>query len=143
MTDQSLRVLHVEDDFADAMLVQHALCEAGEFDINIEVAGTLREARRKLDRQNFDLVLLDLRLPDSLHPSDTLETTCSCCGDTPVLVLSGSIQVDGKSVPSNVTQIDKNKSFREMRGRGHSRLAETIRLTATATPPNSDDVFEL
>ena len=30
MVNQTLRVLHVEDDFADAMLVQHAVCEAGD-----------------------------------------------------------------------------------------------------------------
>ena len=33
MAGQALKVLHVEDDFADAMLVQHAVCEAGDFDI--------------------------------------------------------------------------------------------------------------
>jgi CheY-like chemotaxis protein len=143
MTNPSLRVLHVEDDFADAMLVQHALCEAGDFDIDIEVACTLKEARRKLTNKEFDLVLLDLRLPDSLDPGDTLESTCSCCGDTPVLVLSGSIQVDGDCVPSNVTQIDKNKSFRGLRGNGRNQLAETIRLKATATDSGSGEVFEL
>ena len=141
MTNQSLRVLHVEDDFADALLVQHALCEAGEFDINIEVAGTLKEARQKLGKKTFDLVLLDLRLPDSLDPSDTLQSTCSCCGDTPVLVLSGSVDFDGDCVPLNITRIDKNKSFRDMRGAGPNRLARTIRQTATAT--EDDDFLEI
>ena len=141
MTNQSLRVLHVEDDFADALLVQHALCEAGEFDINIEVASTLKEARRKLISQNFDLILLDLRLPDSMNPIDTLESTRCCCGDTPLLVLSGSIGVDGDCLPDNVIRIDKNKSFRNMSGSAPNRLAATIRQTATQT--DSDDFLEL
>ena len=41
MSNQALRVLHVEDDFADAMLVQHAVCEAGDLEISFEVARTL------------------------------------------------------------------------------------------------------
>ena len=88
MAGQALKVLHVEDDFADAMLVQHAVCEAGDFDIAFEVAGTLKDAKRKLSREQYDLVLLDLRLPDSVHPIDTLETAQGCIGETPLLVLS-------------------------------------------------------
>ena len=42
MSGQALSVLHVEDDFADAMLVQHAVCEAGDLDIEFEVARTLK-----------------------------------------------------------------------------------------------------
>lgn len=141
MTNQSLRVLHVEDDFADAMLVQHALCEAGEFDINIEVAGTLEEARKKLFSKDYDLILLDLRLPDSMHPSDTLESTRSCCGDTPLLVLSGSVDTDGDSLPDNVIRIDKNKNFRNMYNSWPSQLVSTIRMTVEST--DSDDFLQL
>ena len=61
MANRALKVLHVEDDFADAMLVQHAVCEAGDLDIAFEVARTLRDAKRLLGRNDYDLVLLDLR----------------------------------------------------------------------------------
>lgn len=120
---QHLRVLHVEDDFADAMLVQNAVCEAGDFDIELEVVGTLKAAKRRLEKDAFDLVLLDLRLPDSIDPVDTLESTCSACGRTPVLVLSGSMAVDGEHLPDNVSRLDKNSSYK-------ARLARQIRDAA-------------
>jgi CheY-like chemotaxis protein len=132
---QQLRVLHVEDDFADAMLVQHAVCESGDFDIAFEVVGTLKAAKRRLAREAFDLVLLDLRLPDSVDPVDTLESTQSCCGETPVLVLSGSMTVDRKHLPLGVAQLDKNKSFQN-KPNGTARLAHEIREAAGA-----DDTF--
>jgi CheY-like chemotaxis protein len=134
---QQLKVLHVEDDFADAMLVQHAVCEAGDFDISFEVVGTLKAAKRRLARDAFDLVLLDLRLPDSVDPVDTLESTQSCCGKTPVLVLSGSMNVDKKHLPHGVPRLDKNKSFRARTG-GTERLAREIREAA-----GGDDVFAI
>ena len=130
MPNQSLRVLHVEDDFADAMLVQHAVCEAGDFDIEFEVAGTLKDAKRKLAKECFDLILLDLRLPDSVHPIDTLATTRDCCGETPLLVLSGSISVDHIHLPDDVVRLDKNESFRVARGEAPIHLAHLIREAA-------------
>jgi CheY-like chemotaxis protein len=138
MTGNALRVLHVEDDFADAMLVQHAVCEAGDFDIAIEVVGTLKDAKRKLSHDHFDLVLLDLRLPDSLHPIDTLETTQACCGDTPLLVLSGSMRTDDDHLPEDVTRLDKNVSFKSRPGEAAIDLALIMRQTA-----ESDDFMSI
>jgi len=130
---QSLRVLHVEDDFADAMLVQHAVCEAGDYDIEFEVAGTLKEARRKLEREQFDLILLDLRLPDSVDPKDTFMTAQSSAGDTPLLVLSGSMSVDDMYIPADIARLDKNASFRAPRGEAPVHLAHVIREAAEHT----------
>jgi len=130
MADQTLRVLHVEDDFADALLVQNAICEAGDFGIEIEVTGTLKEAKRKLAKETFDLILLDLRLPDSLSPADTYETTRSCCGETPMLVLSGSVINDNDHIPDDVVTLDKNTSFSSKRGQLPTEIANIIRETA-------------
>ncbi len=130
MSSQALCVLHVEDDFADAMLVQHAVCEAGDLDIEFEVARTLKDAKRCLQRRSYDLILLDLRLPDSIHPTDTLETTRACAGDTPVMILSGSIAVDESKIPEDVSRLDKNASFRSSRGEMPVHLAHLIRDAA-------------
>lgn len=130
MAHHPLRVLHVEDDFADAMLVHHAVCEAGDFDIDFEVVRTLRDAKKRLSRGEFDLVLLDLRLPDSLHPAETLETTRSCCGKTPVMVLSGSMSVDAGYMPTDIRALDKNESFKTERGEPPTHLARCIREAA-------------
>jgi len=45
-----LNVLHVEDDFADAMLLQQALRDAGAYAFNFEVVRTLRAMRAPSSR---------------------------------------------------------------------------------------------
>jgi CheY-like chemotaxis protein len=127
MANQALHVLHVEDDFADAMLVQHAVCEAGDFDISFEVVRTLREAKQRMQVGGFDLILLDLRLPDSVHPTETLEVARSTAGDTPVLVLSGSMAVDRNHLGGEIASLDKNASFKSERGQKGINIAQSIR----------------
>lgn len=133
MMQQALRVLHVEDDFADALLVQNAVCEAGDFEITFEVARTLREAKRKLKTGTFDLILLDLRLPDSVRPRETYDIVSECCGDTPVLVLSGSMRVDGFALPDDVPALDKNQHLGGMGDAVPVHLAGMIRNTAESS----------
>lgn len=60
----SLRILHIEDERDIVSLVKEAL--SGEA-MTVESAYTLAEARAQLGRDGggFDLVLLDLNLPDS------------------------------------------------------------------------------
>ncbi|WP_417494818.1 response regulator [Maricaulis sp.] len=127
MANQALHVLHVEDDFADAMLVQHAVCEAGDFDISFEVVRTLREAKVRMQAGGFDLILLDLRLPDSVHPTETLEVARNTAGSTPVLVLSGSMAVDRDHLGDEIASLDKNASFKVERGRKGINIAQSIR----------------
>ena len=65
MTDQrSIEVLLIEDNPGDARLVRELLTEEGDR-FGIVLAGSLREARDKLAAESFDVVLLDLSLPDS------------------------------------------------------------------------------
>ncbi|WP_291845545.1 response regulator [Maricaulis sp.] len=130
MSNHALRVLHVEDDFADAMLVQHAVCEAGDLDIEFEVARTLKDAKRCLARSEYDLILLDLRLPDSIHPTDTLETAQACAGDTPLMILSGSMIIDEDHLPDSIARMDKNSSFRNHKGEMPLHIAHMIREAA-------------
>lgn len=130
MANQALHVLHVEDDFADAMLVQNAVCEAGDYDISFEVVRTLREAKLRMQAGGFDLILLDLRLPDSVHPTETLEIARASAGDTPLLVLSGSMAVDRAHLGADTASLDKNVSFKTERGRSSVNLAQIIRSAA-------------
>ncbi len=126
-----LNVLHVEDDFADALLVQNTVFESGDYEIGFEVARDLREARRKVKNKLYDLILLDLRLPDSVNPHDTLETMQTLCPLTPIVVLSGSVRVDSGTVPDGIMQLDKNEYLtgRESAPAGH--LAHVLRMSAS------------
>lgn len=56
----SPRILHVEDDEGVLQVISASLGEG----IDITSARTVTEARQKLDDQHFDLIILDLTLPD-------------------------------------------------------------------------------
>ena len=130
MTQEPIKVLHVEDDFADALLVQNAVCEAGDLDISFTVARTLREAKRKIAGGAYDLILLDLRLPDSVKPRETYETISDLAGDTPILVLSGSMRIDSDALPEDINSLDKNKHLAGADGQAPIYLASMIRQSA-------------
>lgn len=128
----AMNVLHVEDDFADALLVQNTVFESGDYDIGFEVVRDLREARRKLKNKNYDLILLDLRLPDSINPDDTLTTMQSLCPATPIVVLSGSVRVDSNTVPEGINRLDKNEYLCGRAAKGGKPLAQVLRLSAAS-----------
>jgi DNA-binding NtrC family response regulator len=134
----ALRVLHVEDDFADALLVQNTVFESGDFDIGFEVARDLQDARRKLKNHKYDLVLLDLRLPDSVNPEDTLSTMQGLCPHTPIVVLSGSARVDRYTLPDSIQLLDKNEHLIGRKSETTKPLAQILRLSAA-----NDDFAEI
>jgi CheY-like chemotaxis protein len=110
---QPLSVLHIEDDFADAMLLQYALCDAGGYDMDLQVVRTLHDARLKLSRQTYDLIIADLRLPDSTQPRETVGLLESQANGTPILVLTGSAGVDAERDGGQVKFLDKNDYFQK------------------------------
>lgn len=126
------RVLHVEDDFADAMLFQHALCEAGAYDYEIIVVRSLHDAAAKLAKRKFDLVIADLRLPDSRDPNATVRALQKSAGDTPIVVLTGSAGVDAEQFfeageRQDITVLDKNTYFHARSEDRHKALLGKIR----------------
>jgi len=77
------RILHVEDD-ADLRSVVAAIVGT---DAAVESAGDLEEARRKLAGDHFDLVLLDLALPDG-SGLELLPLLSRADPPTPVVIFS-------------------------------------------------------
>ncbi|MDH3200807.1 MAG: PAS domain S-box protein [Myxococcales bacterium] len=73
------RLLHVEDDTDLSMMLSAFLSDVGTL-INVR---TLREAREHLHRETYDLILLDMGLPDG----DGTELL-PFVGNTPVIVFS-------------------------------------------------------
>jgi two-component system, cell cycle sensor histidine kinase and response regulator CckA len=82
------RVLLVEDNPGDARLLQMMLSTATESQFIVETAETLQEGLAALRRNKFDLILLDLNLPDS-RGIQTVRTVLCECPDCPILVLTG------------------------------------------------------
>ena len=131
---RDLTVLHVEDDFADAMLLQHALQDAGALHIDMEVARTLRDARLKLARKRYDLIIADLRLPDSREPNDTISALERHGDGTPIVVLTGSARADEDRLKSRHTVLDKNAFFHNRDDRKSRALVRRV-IEASDTAP--------
>ena len=84
----TLRVLLVEDNPGDARLIQELLKEAKGGRFETELAARLSEAMERLASDNFQLILLDLSLPDS-RGIDTFHQMAAHAPLIPLIVLSG------------------------------------------------------
>ena len=82
----TLRVLLVRDDEDDAFPVDALLSAGAGRAIELSVAGSVAEARRRVN--DADCVLLDLGLPDTRSP-DGLRQVLSMAGAAAVCVLTG------------------------------------------------------
>lgn len=86
---ETVGVLLVEDNPGDARLVEIMLSEPGlMWDFQISHASRLEDALERLEGTPFDVVLLDLSLPDSTG-TETVERVRTAAARTPVVVLSG------------------------------------------------------
>jgi len=89
MTDgEPIRVLLVEDNPGDRRLILEALAEVSYSRIQLEYVDCLQAAQDTLASEEFDLILLDLSLPDS-HGLETVEKTENAAPDTPIVILTG------------------------------------------------------
>jgi PAS domain S-box-containing protein len=85
---KNIRLL-VEDNPADARVVERHLKDAGLAQVNCEVVQTAAEATERLQRVEYDLVLLDLGLPDATG-LEALRALRAVADLTPIIVLTGS-----------------------------------------------------
>ncbi|MBF0108651.1 MAG: diguanylate cyclase [Magnetococcales bacterium] len=81
-------VLLVEDNPAEAGLIEEMFLDHGTGKFTLSHAGELETALECLERDVFDVVLLDLNLPDSMG-LETLDRLQSRHRDLPVVVLTG------------------------------------------------------
>lgn len=85
---ETVRILLVEDNPGDALLVRTTLKDPGTSGFEVTNAERLGKALELLAREDFDVVLLDLSLPDS-QGLDTVERVRERAPRMPVVVLSG------------------------------------------------------
>jgi len=82
-------ILAIEDDWTVGMVLEHVLKTAGH---EVQIVRGIADGRGALKRERFDLVLLDLNLPDG-NGFDLLRAMRKDLGSaTPILVLSGMRQ---------------------------------------------------
>ncbi|MBX7057067.1 MAG: response regulator [Leptospirales bacterium] len=83
-----MRILIVEDNQADARLLEILLREERDFDADLSFASNLEEGLAALARDGADAVLLDMQLPDS-QGMGTLTAMHEANPETPILLLTG------------------------------------------------------
>jgi two-component system, sensor histidine kinase and response regulator len=88
MPDEPIRVLLIEDNPGDARLVTEALAYSQAATFEVHHVDRLAGALAALSEGTFDMVLLDLSLPDS-PPAETVERVIAVASNLPVLVLTG------------------------------------------------------
>lgn len=85
---EPVRILLVEDNEPDALLIRELLVEARNFSFQLTCVRRLSEALARLDTSPCDAVLLDLSLPDS-QGLQTLTAMLGKARTTPIVVLTG------------------------------------------------------
>jgi PAS domain S-box-containing protein len=88
MSVNQIRALLIEDDPDDILLLKDSLVEIGLGKIKLDYTDRLSKGLIQLGTQVYDVILLDLNLPDS-RGLDTLNTTIKRFPKLPVVVLSG------------------------------------------------------
>lgn len=83
-----IAILLIEDNPGDARLLQELLAETGSTAYQVEWVDRLATGQERLQAERFDVVLLDLFLPDS-QGLDTFARFQASAEKTPVIVLSG------------------------------------------------------
>ena len=88
MNLEGIRALLVEDNPGDARLFLELVRETGAGYLKLEHVGRLDAALDRLSSEHFDVVLLDLSLPDEQGLS-TLVRTHAHAPRVPVVILTG------------------------------------------------------
>jgi len=88
MDEEKIKVLLVEDVSIDALSVQRMLTEGTDGSFTLEHVKRLSEAIERLDKTCFDVVLLDLGLPESFG-LETLIQMRAQAAHVPIIVLTG------------------------------------------------------
>jgi signal transduction histidine kinase len=88
MSPPPIRLLLVEDNPADALLLRHTLAEAPAQSFHITHVELIADAVARLASDSFDAVLLDLSLPDS-PALNTLSRVMAAAPHLPVVVMTG------------------------------------------------------
>jgi signal transduction histidine kinase len=88
MSVEAVKILLVEDSLSDAVLLQESLTEDGAGEFVITHAESWKEAVARLSNQRFDVLLLDLSLPD-ITGRDTFVRARAEAPLLPIVVLTG------------------------------------------------------
>lgn len=101
------RILVVDDDIAIGGTIRRYLRQ-----YSIEVTDSIAGAFQLLDRQTYDLVLLDRRLPDGLGDNVVAEVR-KRRSSLPIIIMSGEIETHGSGLRSGADDFIEKPFVRE------------------------------
>ncbi|WP_321932195.1 PAS domain-containing protein [Paraburkholderia guartelaensis] len=142
-TTPIIRILLVEDNPTDLLLIEEALTEVPDFESRLVRAGRLSDALVLTRREPVDVVLLDLGLPDA-QGLDAFTAFRQQAPELPVLVLTG---LEDMSVGLQAIQ-DGAQDYLPKRDIRASELSRAIRYAierhrAAAALKESEERFQL
>jgi CheY-like chemotaxis protein len=117
---ENIKILHIEDSSGDAYLIEEHLEEFANFLYELSNVGTLNEALSVLKEQPFDVILLDLILPDS-YGVDTFIRIHNQNSHIPIIILT---ELDDVAIGSYA--VEKGAKDFLVKGQTESRLLECI-----------------
>jgi diguanylate cyclase (GGDEF)-like protein len=88
MNPECKKILLVEDNPADVRLLTELLSKAVNSEFCFEVVDRIATALKFLDEEQFEVILLDLSLPDG-SGLDTVRYMCNASPNIPIVVLTG------------------------------------------------------
>ncbi len=100
MADQPIKVLLVEDNPGDVLLLQEFLSDVTSAKVNLIPVERVEEALNCLEKESFDVILLDLSLPDSQGLETFVKIHCQVRA-IPIIVLTG---LDDETIATKAVQ---------------------------------------
>ncbi|MCK4914205.1 MAG: sigma-54-dependent Fis family transcriptional regulator [Planctomycetes bacterium] len=86
--NKTIKLLLIEDNPGDARLMKEMLTDGMDSPFTVEFASCLAEGLEQLDKANFDVIILDLMLPDS-YGLETFVKVNEKAPRSPIVVTSG------------------------------------------------------
>src|SRR5207249_5790947 len=119
MPQKRIRVLLIEDNLGDAKLVRLMLSAAGGPGFDLRHVTDLQTALVQMKLQAFDVLLLDLNLPDS-RELNTLGRVHAHDPSIPIIILTGGVLDRQKAVEA----LDKGAKDYLIKGKVDSQLLQ-------------------
>lgn len=86
--NKCIKVLLIEDNKGDALLIRKMLKEVQNTSFKVKHAIKLSEGLKFINQDDFDIILLDLALPDS-RGIETFKQTNDAAPNLPIIILTG------------------------------------------------------
>jgi len=93
MYSEKITILIIEDNPGDVRLIKEALAEGNGGAYNLKYADSLSDGLKKISEEDFDIVLLDLGLPDSTG-LETITSFSEKNKDIPLIILTVTADLD-------------------------------------------------